>query len=112
VLPQELEDPAVEIAMPPGIVVHGRAIEPVDDGHQPLRDVVTHERLDDDPLRLQLATLAAHLVAALAAQALQVVVERPEPRILPVVLVAGAPEPPARGEHRPVVIETEVHVGD
>src|SRR5262245_3213569 len=65
-LPQELEDPAVEIAMAPRVVVHRRAVEPVEHGHEVFRDVVTGERLDDDPLGLQLAALAADLVAALA----------------------------------------------
>ncbi len=106
----DLEEPLVQIALPPRIRVDGGAIEPVRQGRQLHRNGVAHQRFDLDPLLRQLAALAADLVAALAAQAAEVVVEAPEAAVHPVVLVTGARKPAARRQGVAVRVEAEVDV--
>src|SRR4029453_16524312 len=109
-LPEDLEDALVEVALSPRIRVDRVAVQPVDDGDERLGDLVADERLHAHPPPSPPAALPPNLVATLAAQALQVVVERPEAAVRPVVLVAGAVQPAARRQHVALVVGTEVHV--
>src|SRR5262249_19838820 len=109
-LADEIEEARVQVAMAPRVVVDRLAVEPEHHGEDALRDGLPHQRLDGDALLGERALLAARLIAPLAAQALEIVVEGGEPLVQPVILVGSAQEPAPRRERAPIVVGAEVDV--
>src|SRR5437667_328947 len=109
-LARQREEALVQVLLPPGELVDRAAVEREHAREERVGDAVADVGHDLDALGGELAALAAHLVAPLAAQAHEVVGEGREARVRPVVLPAGAGEPAARLERRRLVGETEVDV--
>src|SRR4030095_12574189 len=86
---RQVEHLPVQVALAPRVGVDGGAIQAVDHRDEAVLDGVSVQGLDRDPLRIQLAPLPADLVAALAAQALQIVVEGTETEGGPVRIIDG-----------------------
>src|SRR5439155_1216950 len=96
-LARQREEALVQVLLPPGELVDRAAVEREHAREERVGDAVADVGHDLDALGGELAALAAHLVAPLAAQAHEVVGEGREARVRPVVLPAGAGEPAGRG---------------
>src|SRR5438094_3572434 len=106
-LARQREEALVQVLLPPGELRDRAAVEPEHAREEPVGDVVADVGDDLDTRGGELAPLATDLVAALAAQARQIVVEGRESRVRPVVLPARAGEPAAPLERRHLVGEAE-----
>src|SRR5437016_10450462 len=106
-LARQREEALVQVLLPPGELRDRVAVEPEHAREEPVGDVVADVGDDLDTRGGELAPLATDLIAALAAQARQIVVEGRESRVRPVVLPARAGEPAARLERRHLVGEAE-----
>ena len=106
----QLEEAVVEVLLPPGEALDGRLVELEHPRHERRRDVAARVHRDLHAVRRERAALAARLVATLAAQAREVLVERGEAGVRPVILVARALQPAAGTQHGRLVGQAEVHV--
>ena len=109
-LRQKLEEPLVQVLPAPRIAADRLEVDPVHGAELRLGDLVAVPALDRDPLFVEGPTFAPDLVAALAAQARQVVVEALEAIVAPVVLEPEARHPAGLDQGRALVVQAEVHV--
>src|SRR5262249_20213716 len=106
----ELEEAPLEVLLPPGEPLDGRPIEVEHPRQERSGDIGARVHGDRHAVLGRGAALTAHLVATFAAQAREVVVERREAGIRPVVLVGRALEPAALPQRRGLVGQAEVDV--
>ena len=107
---QQLEEMAVQVLAPPVVGLHVADVAAVHRVQQLFRERVAAQHLDRHPPGLHLAPLAPDLVAALAPEAAQVVLEAGVAVVVPVVLEAHAQLEVRVGEALGLLRAAEVHV--
>jgi 4-amino-4-deoxy-L-arabinose transferase-like glycosyltransferase len=109
-LPQELEQPLVQVRPAPPELVHRRTVEPVENREEFVGDVVGGVHGDLNPARGDLATLAADLRPAFVPEGAEEVLEGSPALADPLELIAPAQLVADGTERRDLVGKTEVDV--
>ena len=107
---QQVEERGQQILTAPVQVVHRRPVQVEHDRKQGVRDVLPVQHLDADAALVHLAHFALDLVAALAAEVAEIVVERPVAVIEPLELDADPLQVADLGQAGGLVRQTEIHV--
>ena len=109
-LRQQVEERRQQVLAAPVQVVHRRLVQVEHDRKQGVRDVVAGQHLDLDAALVHLAHLALDLVAALAAEVAEIVVERPIAVVEPLELDTDPLQIADLGQAGGLVRQTEIHV--